>query len=223
MRSDPITEGYMNDADDEKKIIVRVRQRARCHARPRPKQCAADSMPEFESKTEPKVQVRSKIRAGTETRVAPNAIIGHPAVHNVGELMAYTRKMIKEHNLHGWDVQICNSTTCMGLCKYDIHRIVLSRFCLKMENREIIDTVLHEIAHAMLPAGEGHSKEWVRVAKSIGCTARVEVPRAKIKFKHIVVCSEEDCTYKVGRHRLDKRFLTNYVCPECNGALKELK
>jgi hypothetical protein len=55
------------------------------------------------------------------------------------------------------------------------------------DEREVRDTILHEIAHALAPPGAGHGAKWQAVALSIGCSGRrcygQEVARPAPKFK----------------------------------------
>jgi predicted SprT family Zn-dependent metalloprotease len=37
-----------------------------------------------------------------------------------------------------------------------------------MKREDFIDTVLHEIAHMLAPAGHGHGRRWKRIAKRLG-------------------------------------------------------
>lgn len=49
--------------------------------------------------------------------------------------------------------------------------IELSRPFVELNSEEqIVETILHEIAHALRGAKFGHDHEWRRIARSIGCT-----------------------------------------------------
>lgn len=51
----------------------------------------------------------------------------------------------------------------------EFHGIGLTRrFVATANNWNVKHTILHEIAHALRPKGEGHSQEWFQTARSLG-------------------------------------------------------
>lgn len=78
-------------------------------------------------------------------------------------------KLMKKHGLEKWTLVLDNSKSYAGYVIHKEKHIGLSRFFLQRDNKfEVQDTVLHEIAHALLPEGTLHSKEWKELAKKIG-------------------------------------------------------
>lgn len=63
-----------------------------------------------------------------------------------------------------------------GYCEYDTKTIRLSRPLVKEETEEHVeDTILHEIAHALMPHDEDsggydefHGEKWIKVSEKIG-------------------------------------------------------
>ena len=77
----------------------------------------------------------------------------------------------KELYMKHWQFGFDNAESRSGRCNYNYRLITLTlTYCAMMGKEEIIDTVLHEIAHALTP-GKGHGAEWQRIAKRIGCKA----------------------------------------------------
>jgi predicted SprT family Zn-dependent metalloprotease len=71
-----------------------------------------------------------------------------------------------------WTVNIGS----IGLCKYSTKQIVLSKSWMEaMERGEVFDTILHEIAHALVGPGNGHNKVWKTMARSIGAKPKSSV------------------------------------------------
>ncbi len=59
-----------------------------------------------------------------------------------------------------------------GICRHSEKLITLSvTYCLKASESEIADTLLHEIAHAIVGPRHGHDAVWKATARKIGCTA----------------------------------------------------
>lgn len=71
-----------------------------------------------------------------------------------------------------WSFGFDLSTARGGVCRYRDARIDLSvSYCLRASRAEIEDTLLHEIAHAIVGAEHGHDAVWQAKARQIGCTA----------------------------------------------------
>ena len=79
------------------------------------------------------------------------------------------REMAKHIDLSVWRLEFDNAKTRAGVCKHDPKVIGLSRLFIEVSTDEVImQTVLHEIAHAMNGAKVGHGKKWRDTATSIG-------------------------------------------------------
>lgn len=82
-----------------------------------------------------------------------------------------------EHGLISWSFEFKNSTRRLGVCWHGRSLITLAIPYVLLNNRKVIkDTILHEIAHALLPASfHGHGRAWQIKAIEIGA-----VPVAKM-------------------------------------------
>lgn len=73
--------------------------------------------------------------------------------------------------LSGWEIRFDNAKTRLGECNSQRMTISLSRPVVELNAEEVVrDTILHEIAHALVGTEAGHSKEWKECAKRIGAT-----------------------------------------------------
>ena len=80
------------------------------------------------------------------------------------------RKLMKEHNLTDWSFEFDNAVVRFGCCKYSKKLFSLTKELVLINNRkEIKDTILHEIAHALVGSGNGHNWVWKNKALEIGC------------------------------------------------------
>ncbi|NJC66977.1 SprT family zinc-dependent metalloprotease [Planosporangium flavigriseum] len=76
-----------------------------------------------------------------------------------------------QHGLKGWRLVFDNAKSRAGVCRSDCREIGLSRVLMSLYSEaEVRDTVLHEIAHALVGAGHGHDKVWRATALRIGCS-----------------------------------------------------
>jgi len=88
-----------------------------------------------------------------------------------GEELALS--LMEEHGLleKGWTFRFDKATSRLGACHYHKKEISLSRLMVLYAEREDVEqTMLHEIAHALLPPEVGHYKPWKVLAASIGYT-----------------------------------------------------
>jgi hypothetical protein len=78
---------------------------------------------------------------------------------------------LAEHGLaaRGWTGDLDSAVGRFGSCSHRRKRISLSRHLVAANrDEETLDTILHEIAHALTEPGEAHGAEWQRVAARLG-------------------------------------------------------
>lgn len=110
--------------------------------------------------------------------------------------------------IQGWDFKFDNAKSRLGLCSHRRRTISISRnFVLLNDEPLINDTILHEIAHAIVGSDHGHDRVWKTMAKKIGsrgtrCKDAGEVN--SVKGKYAVIC--EKCGEIGRRHRWSRTF-----------------
>ncbi|HUR55172.1 MAG TPA: SprT-like domain-containing protein [Gemmataceae bacterium] len=76
-----------------------------------------------------------------------------------------------EHGLVGWTFGFSESKRQLGVCKYRQKRIEISEFyAVNNPDAAVLDTLLHEIAHALAGAKAKHGPVWKAIAARIGAT-----------------------------------------------------
>ena len=80
-------------------------------------------------------------------------------------------ELLVKHNLHCfWGFEFDSSKRRFGNCKYKRKIISLSKHLTLLNNiEEVKDVILHEIAHALLPAKEKHNHIWKSKCVEVGC------------------------------------------------------
>ena len=71
-----------------------------------------------------------------------------------------------------WRFRFETATARAGICRYTTRTIALSvSYVLRAPWDDVRDTLLHEIAHAIVGPGHAHDAVWQTAARRIGCTA----------------------------------------------------
>lgn len=125
--------------------------------------------------------------------------------------------LMEEHGLtwRGWTFEFDNASARGGVCRYRTKTISLSRKLVPMwSESEVRDTVLHEIAHALVGPGNGHGPVWRRQARAIGCTGQRTHDSETAPAPYALRCPTHGEVAK--RYR---RTGTPYLCAKCRTEL----
>ena len=116
-------------------------------------------------------------------------------------------KAIDNHWEHGWD----KAKSRWGCCHYSDKKITLSKEFTLLNDEEIVkDVMLHEIAHALAPAGAHHGLQWKRKAIELGCKPEANNGNViKPKSKYTGTCS--NCGYTIQCMKI-----TRGSCGQCS-------
>jgi len=122
--------------------------------------------------------------------------------------------LMGQHGLHGCAFRFNRCKQAMGLCVYHRKIIGLSIYFVERDNpvEEIRDTILHEIAHALVGPGHGHDKVWKKKCIEIGARpvrcGHGDMPEGRWQARCI------GCGKSVHRHRKPKRA-RGWCCRAC--------
>jgi len=79
------------------------------------------------------------------------------------------RDLMNQHGAGGWAFAFDRARRRFGCCQHRHHLITLSEPLTKLNSEaEVRDTILHEIAHALVGPGAGHGIKWRQQAALIG-------------------------------------------------------
>lgn len=126
-------------------------------------------------------------------------------------------KLMTNHGLATWNFEFDNAKRRLGLCRYDLKIISLSTPLALLNNEvEVRNTILHEIAHALLGKGHGHNRLWQSKAVSIGCNGE-RCSSGTIEMKRTWQAACERCgDLEIFRF---KRLLNSPTHTRCGGAI----
>ena len=89
----------------------------------------------------------------------------------VTRALATGRRLLREHGLHDWSIVADRAKTRAGVCRFAQRQIGLSAPLTTLHSDdEVLDTILHEIAHALVGPQHGHDAVWRAKAREIGCS-----------------------------------------------------
>lgn len=133
---------------------------------------------------------------------------------NLHEVRLEAERRMKQWGLlPTWSFAFDRSLSRFGCCRYSRRLITLSRhLCSLNTMADIIDTILHEIAHALADKKAGHGPRWKMMALKVGCRPircyhdGVVTPTGK----YVAECP--NCHHKIFAHRRRRR---NYACHLC--------
>ena len=130
------------------------------------------------------------------------------------------RKLLDQHRLSDWTFKLGSYKRNLGRCYANLKLITISEWhAMHDTDEQVMETVRHEIAHALIPDVKGHGPQWQARAIQVGCK--------DISHK----CNDPQLTRPPGRwyaicgclkrHTWLKRPKRNlkYTCTECKQEL----
>ena len=110
------------------------------------------------------------------------------------EVAEEARTLMDRHGLEDWTFRFSAAETRLGECRESEQVIQLSvRHAVTAEPRDVTDTILHEVAHALAGANARHGPAWKAVAARLGARPRARAEesadtrrraeKAKAKFR----------------------------------------
>jgi SprT-like family len=89
------------------------------------------------------------------------------------ELESIAVRELRANGLHDWTFALAKTKRRLGVCKYRSKRIEIAEYYARNSPPEtVLDTLLHEIAHAIAGPAAKHGPRWKAVALRLGATPR---------------------------------------------------
>lgn len=123
------------------------------------------------------------------------------------------RGLLDEHGLRDWTVGLDRAKTRAGATHFGKRRITLSGPLTRLHGEDLVrDTILHEIAHALVGPAHGHDAMWKAKARQLGASDSrcFSSDAAKTLAPFIGTCSRG---HEIRRHKRPTRLVT---CAKCS-------
>ncbi len=124
------------------------------------------------------------------------------------------RELLDTHGLPDWSFAFNRRKTQLGLCREVDRSIQLSvHFVVLNGDAAIRDTLLHEIAHALVGTRHGHDAVWRACCRALGARPeRLDYDSAMPEGRWRAVCPS--CRMTHHRHRRPKHLI-GWWCRAC--------
>ncbi len=126
--------------------------------------------------------------------------------------LTMARELVREHGIDGWTVEFDRAKARAAACHFRDRRITLSRHLTALHSEdEVRDSILHEIAHALVGPRHGHDAVWRATALAIGSTgSRCVEGGPAVTGNWWGTCP---AGHRTTRHRRPERVMT---CSRCS-------
>ena len=155
-------------------------------------------------------------RPAASTLSTKTALESEQTVHRpLADAIETATELMQQHGLTGWRVKLDHARRRAGQCDYNTKVISLSRLYVRSAEKDHIrDTILHEIAHALVGPHHGHDAVWRQKAREIGCSATRCHSLSFSKARWVMRCPN-GC-FSVERHRRK----SGLVCAACKTSVE---
>lgn len=127
------------------------------------------------------------------------------------EFVHYAKIEMFHHGLRDWTFKLNSNKRRMGVAKFTKLRIEVSKYALQNPDGAK-NTLLHEIAHALVGPFHGHNQVWRQKALEIGCNGeRCHSHKVEVPHRYIAYCP--NCGLEEKRHR---RARGRQSCGQCS-------
>lgn len=128
------------------------------------------------------------------------------------ELEREARTLLDLHGLTEWEFGFDRAIQRVGQCNHWTRRITVSRTTAAAWPREeMIDTVLHEIAHALVGPSHGHDDVWRAKAVEVGAR-----PESRVTVGDLPDVRPYQGTCPAGHTIRRARRIRNISCSRCS-------
>jgi predicted SprT family Zn-dependent metalloprotease len=130
-------------------------------------------------------------------------------------------ELLRQYGLKekGWRFEFSRTKEIVGQCYHRRKVIEFSLYYIESSWEEIEDTLLHEVAHALVGPHVNHGPEWKAMAIRVGARPDRVTETAVSTAKHNYLLKCSGCGRQWRRHRLQRRHF-GAKCGTCHSPLR---
>ena len=158
-------------------------------------------------------------QAGRPPILQQIGVFGEPGKpRTLADVQRAAEPLMQKH-LPGWWFTFDKSTSRAGVCKFNTQTIALSEaFVLskRVADIDVLETILHEIAHGIAGHNAHHGPVWKKIAMDLGCTGNRchSFSFSTARFKMECACGAVD------RYKSRVKPGAAFSCKKCKGDVK---
>jgi len=144
---------------------------------------------------------------------------------NISDFFTNALDLMNQHGVFEKDyhLELDRSKSRLGLCNHTKKKITISKNFVEQQDWDVIkNTVLHEIAHALVGPNHGHNHVWRQQAMAIGCNGmRCSNVKLDVPAKYEAFCA--GCDKVVGHYHRKPKYLNgggSYTHKTCGSSLE---
>lgn len=135
---------------------------------------------------------------------------------NTTDAARLARSLMNEHGLHDWAFEFDRSVRRFGICRFSRRTIGMSAKLVTLNDEaRVRNTILHEIAHALVGPTHNHDIVWRLKAREIGCDGQRCVDSSTVvqpEAPWVGTCP--GCGTTTTRHRITEKA-RKMACATC--------
>jgi len=126
------------------------------------------------------------------------------------------RALLDEQGLGNWSIHLHDWKARLGSCDFARKEIGISRHHIAHDpHEEVLDTFVHEVAHALAGPRAGHGKKWKARIVALGGMPRAKASRSQLAGPMPLWTGQcPGCDQRIFRHRLTGRG-RDLACAHC--------
>jgi len=145
----------------------------------------------------------------------------------------FLRELLDTHGLNDWRIKVSTNMPSLGKCRESDKTIYLNGLAIDSHpDVEVLDTIKHEVAHAIVGCRQQHNQVWRAKAQELGCTGNICGPA--LDDKVLEAMRSGDLVEVTFEKVIEKQIIENEVikpkynikrlqeeCPVCGKVAKE--
>ena len=135
----------------------------------------------------------------------------------LNEAKRYAKIQLGVNGLTNWKFRFDRTKLRVGHCDFSIKTITMSKplFLLNSQT-QFHDTLMHEIAHAIVGVGHGHDDVWKTKAVSLGCNGQRMAGNEVIQAPRTTILICPNCKHESHRYKKSTKLACRDCCDKYN-------